>query len=281
MGMPRRLVLVRHGQSEANVIQKHVKEVEGFEIPEGFMDRHDSNMLLTPKGVEQAQAAGDWLRGEFPEGFDHYHVSSLTRTLQTAGNLAIGGDWNIDDRLRERDWGQFGSLSRDQQIEKYELSLKQKELNKWYWCPPGGESLGTGVRLRWDRIINTMHREMDYQTYIGVTHGETMEVGRVMIEKLLVPEWIAQQKDKRFDIANTQVLDFSRDDPSTGIDSGRLQWRRSICPWDPNKSWNGGDWEKFDIDRTFSDAQLLGMVAVHEPLLEWNNSGELSYPFGT
>lgn len=268
MGMPSDLVLVRHGQSEANVIQKSVKSEKGFEIPEGFIDRHDSNMLLTPLGVEQAQAAGEWLRKEFPEGFDNYFTSSLTRTIQTAGNLALGGNWVIDDRLRERDWGEFGTLNEEDQLEEFKHSVRMKEQNKWYWCPPGGESLGTGVRLRWERMLNTMHREMDNQTYIGVTHGETIEVGRVILERLLIPEWLEQQDDPNFKIANTQIFHYTRNDPETGEDAGRLLWRRSICPWDESKSWNNGEWVRFNIDRRFTDAQLLGMVAMHEPLLD-------------
>ena len=111
MAMPRDLVLVRHGQSEANIVQQGFRHDADFTLPDGFMDRHDSEMLLTPLGERQAQAAGEWLRGEFPDGFDHYHVSSLTRTIQTAGNLALNGQWIIDDRFRERDWGEVAPLN--------------------------------------------------------------------------------------------------------------------------------------------------------------------------
>jgi broad specificity phosphatase PhoE len=268
MGMPRDLVLVRHGQSEANVIQKHVKEEDGYEIPEGFLDRHDSEMLLTTLGTEQAQAAGKWLRREFPEGFDHYYVSSLARTIQTAGNLALGGDWVVDDRLRERDWGEFNSVNKVDQKRLYGQSLKLRQQNKWYWCPPGGENLATGVRLRWERMLGTMHREMDGQTFIGVTHGETIEVGRVILERLLIPEWLEQEKDPDYKLANCQILHYTRIDPETGQDAGHLLWRRSVCPWDESKSWQGGAWQHFDIDRRFSDDQLLAMAALNPPLLE-------------
>lgn len=267
MGMPSDLVLVRHGQSEANVIQKQVKTTSGLELPEGFLDRHDSDMLLTPLGIEQAQVAGEWLQQEFPEGFDHYYVSSLARTIQTAGYLALGAQWKIDPRLRERDWGEFAALTREEQVEEYARSLRLKEQNKYYWCPPGGESMGTGVQLRWDRIVNTMHREMDNQRYIGVSHGETISVARINIERLLIPEWLAEKDDPNRKMHNTQILHWTRNDPETGKDSGRLQWRRAVCPWDESKSWDKGEWQWFDIDRRFSDEQLLGMVALHEPLL--------------
>ena len=267
MALPRDIVLVRHGQSEANVIQKQIKADEGFEPPEAFFDRHDSQMQLTPLGIEQAQAAGGWLAQHFPNNFDHHWVSSLTRTVQTAGHLALHGDWRIEDLLRERDWGEFGMQSGEQQRTQYESSYRLREQNKWYWCPAGGESLGTGVRLRWERILNTMHRQMEGQTFIGVTHGETIEVGRVILERLLIPEWLSQEKDEGYKLSNAQILHYSRVNPVTGELGRQIEWRRSICPWDESKSWANGEWVRLDVNRRFSDEQLLAMAAIHEPLL--------------
>lgn len=266
MGMPRDLVLVRHGQSEANVVQKQIKAVKGYEVPEGVVGRHDSEMLLTAKGIGQAAVTGEWLRQEFPQGFDHYHVSSLTRTLQTAGHLRLGGRWIIDDRLREQDYGEFSNLGEEAQKERYEISLRLREQNKWYWCPPGGESLATGVRLRWDRFLNTMHREMDNDTFCGVSHGGTIGVAQFILERMLVPEWLAQEDDDAYKFSNTQVLHWTRRDPETGKDAGKLLWRRSICPWDESRSWNGGEWTELNIDRRYADDELLGMAAVRQPL---------------
>jgi broad specificity phosphatase PhoE len=224
-------------------------------------------MVLTPLGAEQAESAGEWLRKEFPDGFDHYYVSSLLRTIQTAGSLALqGADWIIDDRFRERDWGEVAPLSDEQHKERFPESYRSKQLNKWYWCPPGGESLGTGVRLRWERILNTMNREQTGHDVIAVTHGEMIEVGRVVLERLLVPEWIEQESDSDYKLANCQIIHYTRLDPETGKDAGKLLWRRSICPYDDTKSWFGGDWQRFDPDRRFSNAELLAMARESAPL---------------
>lgn len=61
MAMPNELVLVRHGNSEANIIQTHQKEDPDAVAPEGFFDRHDSLMRLSPLGRAQAEVAGEWL----------------------------------------------------------------------------------------------------------------------------------------------------------------------------------------------------------------------------
>jgi NAD+ kinase len=241
-------------------------------MPQGFMNRHDSDMRLTPRGVEQAEAAGEWLRREFPQGFDHYYTSTLVRTQETAGHLHLGGPWIKDDRLRERDWGEINSISDESHKLLYPGSYRLHKMNKWYWCPPGGESLATDVRLRWERILNTMHREMDGHTYIGVGHGDLIEVARVIFERLQISEWLEQQAGPAYQLQNCQILHYSRINPETGEDAGKLMWRRSICPWDEGKSWFGGKWVKLDLDRRFSDEELLAEAEQFEPLFSETDS---------
>jgi broad specificity phosphatase PhoE len=267
MVMPQDLVLVRHGQSEANIIQKQRKDEPGAEAPEGFYDRHDSRMRLSTLGVKQAEATGVWLRREFPDGFDRYYVSSLARTVETAGKLAINGHWNIDDRWRERDWGEYGILSDNEQQDRYELSRKLRTQSKWYWCPPGGESLATGVRLRFEDILETMHRELADKRVVAVTHGETMEVARFVLERLMPEEWQQQERDDAYKLSNCQILHFSRSNPITGALGRRLEWRRSVCAWDESRSWNGGEWAHLE-HRRYSDEGLLGLIETYPRLLE-------------
>ncbi len=266
MGMPNHLVLVRHGQSEANIIQKLRKADPNYDAPAGFFDRHDSRVRLSPLGREQAAKTGEWLRSEFPNGFDRYYVSSLMRTRETAGRLALGGRWYIDDRWRERDWGEFGTLNHAQQVEQYVHSTKLKGQSMWYWCPPGGEALAGGVQSRFKDILGTLHREMDGKNVIAVTHGETMEVGRVVLERLLPEEWEVQERDENYKLANCMALDYSRLNPETGEQSNHLEWRRAICAWDESKSWQAGEWVHIPR-QTYDDAQLLEMVEQYPNLL--------------
>jgi broad specificity phosphatase PhoE len=260
--------MVRHGESEANLVQRGFRNNENFIAPEVFQDRHDSVMLLTPRGVEQAQAAGEWLKWEYPEGFDHYHVSTLLRAEQTAGHLGLpGAEWVLDDRLREQDWGEVGALGAAEHKRLYPNSYRLMQQNRWYWSAPGGESYATHVRLRWERLLGTMHREQDYENTILVAHGGTLSVGRVILERLQIPEWLAQDEDPAYNINNTQILTYTRDDPETGEDAGKLQWMRSICPWDESKSWFGGRWVKLVLDRKLTNEQLLAKAELYPPLL--------------
>lgn len=266
MAMPNDLVMVRHGYSEANEIQKRIKQQADYEIPAVFHDRHDSLMVLADLGIEQASAAGEWLNSEFPEGFDNFYVSPHNRTLKTAGLLALGGAWKLDDRWRERDWGEYGILNDDERLEKYELSHKLQGQNKWYWCPPGGESLATGVRLRFEDTLDTLHREATGQRVVAVTHGETIDVARFVLERMTPQEWLLQDKDSAYKISNCQIMHYSRINPHDGSVSHKLEWRRSICPWDESRSWQSGEWVNISHTR-YSDEELIAMADSVEPLL--------------
>ena len=123
--LPLDLVLVRHGQSEANVVQKREKEIDaavangesGVEpLPEAveIFARHDSHQRLTGTGRDQAARAGAWLAENAlrPGAFTGRFVSPYNRTLETAVLLDPETTWTPDARLVERDWGGKPSLSR-------------------------------------------------------------------------------------------------------------------------------------------------------------------------
>ena len=265
--MPRDLVLVRHGQSEANVIQAARKHDPEALTPDGFHDRHDWQMRLSARGAAQAEAAGIWLRQEFPEGFDRAYASSLIRTRETASRLGILATWHLDDRWREREWGEVGVLNNAERAAQYPLSMQLREQSKWYWHPAGGESLATDVRLRFTTILDTLHREMDGQRVLAVTHGQMIDVARFVLERLLPEEWEAQDHDRQRQIPNCAIVHYSRVNPETQEVGPRMAWRRVICPWDESQSWNGGAWEHFEAKRTFTNAELLEQVEAYPRLL--------------
>lgn len=89
----------------------------------------------------------------------------------------------------------------------------------------------------------------------------------MVLERLLPDEWLAQQGDIRYTVANCQILHYSRRDPSTRTISRRMQWRRSVCVHDETKSWSGGAWTRLDF-RTFRDGDLLSLADTYPNLLE-------------
>lgn len=272
MAMPEHLVLIRHGQSEANIVQKRFKRDPGAAAPDGFFDRHDSEMRLSPTGRAQARAAGDWLRRHELDTFDRHYVSPHVRTAETAATMALGGNWMLDVRWRERDWGEFGVLNQVERAERFALSQRLKEQNKWYWCPPGGESLATGVHGRFRDILNTLHRETAGQRVLAVTHAEVIDVARFVLERLTPQEWLAQDVDPAYNVRNCQVLHYTRCDPVSGRADPRIRWMRAVCPWDEAYSWQGGDWLEIPR-RQYGDQELMNLVTRYPLLLDDEVSG--------
>lgn len=115
---PRRIILVRHGESEGNVDESTYTRIA------------DPKIRLTEKGKVQAQECGQRIRQmiEKDGATDwkvYFYVSPYRRTLETLQNLAqsfertrIAG-MREEPRLREQD---FGNLSFPLQINKFFLN---------------------------------------------------------------------------------------------------------------------------------------------------------------
>lgn len=277
MTLPMNLTLVRHGQSEANLVQKFVKTGKGASLPDHIEDMsrlfssHDSIRRLSKEGVRQAEIAGEWLRNldlnTDTHNFDRFYVSPHVRTRETAAHLKLNGEWIVDDRLRERDWGEVSNPSEDFTSGISELSQKIREQNPWYWKPQGGESLATGVRIRVESILESLHRRGDHvNSALLVAHGEFISVARFVIEKMTPDQFIRDDVDPNRKIDNTMIIQYSRQNPNSVNDiRKRYHWRRAVCPWDTERSWNNGEWIEFEPAK-FSDSELLNFAESHDRL---------------
>ena len=267
MSMPTDLVLIRHGFTEANYVQQQRKAEPDFPSPEGFENRPDRETRLADLGRDQAEQTGAWIRAEFPRGFHRQYTSSDIRAIETAGHLALSDGWYIDPRLVERRWGEYADLTGSEREEEYARSTRLRRQSKWDWCPPGGESLASGVMNRWRDFQATLHRELGGKAVACVMHGESMQVARAVIERMLPTEWDAEERAKVHDMANCQVVHYTRRNPADPTDvRDHLEWRRSVCVWDPEQSWDNGEWVHIDHKRTFTTQQLLD-IAGQYPLL--------------
>lgn len=263
MTLPDRLTLVRHGESEANIAQKLRKNGRADELPESFRDRHDSYMRLTPLGVEQAKATGKWLAENAEIPFDRYYVSPHARTRETAANLNLNGEWFVDDRFRERDWGQvFSHEAMDDETKRV------KNLHDYYWQPLGGESMATGLRLRVESIMNSLYRRNGIRHVLAVDHGETHRMFQVVNERLTPDEFLRYNNDDAYKVQNTMVLQYSCVNPEDPTErANHYQWRRAICPWDRALDWNNGEWVNVDAVKR-SDKDLLDYAQAIPRLFE-------------
>ena len=116
-----RLILLRHGQSEAN--EKRIFSGQG-------------NYPLTEKGLLQAELAAKYLTKN--EQIDVIYSSDLQRAYNTALPTAkiLGLEVNTDPALREFDVGYWVGKSREQIAEEYPESWNTEASVRQY---PGGE----------------------------------------------------------------------------------------------------------------------------------------------
>jgi broad specificity phosphatase PhoE len=148
--MMRELWLARHAESAGNVAATRA-EAEGLEVIP--LDVRDADVGLSPTGLEQARALGDWLQLRLPE-VDTLWSSPYARARGTLAG-ALGdqhGDRVVfaDERLRDRELGVLDLLTHSGVQARFPGELaRRRHLGKFYHRPPGGESWAdVALRLR-------------------------------------------------------------------------------------------------------------------------------------
>lgn len=159
MTLPISLTLVRHGESEGNIAVNRSKKGDHSDYTPEFMAKHSSRWRLTERGRGQVKIAAEWLRRHHPGSFDRHYTSDCIRAQETAALLCrANARWYSDIYLRERDRGDLDVCSHEEAIAKYSDSLRRREIDPFYWCPPNGESMAQ-LCMRIDRFLDTLHRD--------------------------------------------------------------------------------------------------------------------------
>lgn len=216
MGMPDNLVLVRHGESEGNVATTLSKAGDNSWYTDAFTTTPGHQWRLTAKGRQQARMSGEWITRHVTAAFDGFYVSPYVRTRETAGNLDLpGARWRLNRALRERDWGDIGSLTKTEfnSSDMFALSKLTRDIDPLYWVPPGGESIGQVAEDRVRNVLDTLHREQAGKDVICVTHGEAMWAFRLVLERLDDDQFVTLDNDKSERIHNCEVIHYTRINP--------------------------------------------------------------------
>jgi broad specificity phosphatase PhoE len=210
MEQPCALWLVRHGQSEGNVIRAAAaREAEVLEITARDMD-----VPLSDLGKRQASAFGTWLRGRTEDQLPGAILSSpYARATQTtaamlqAANLEIG--FVPDERLRERDLGMMDLLTTKGFAARFPAEAAHRaRLGKFYYRPPGGESW-TDVALRCRSLLDSVAREHAGERVLLVTHEVVIIMIRYILERL--DEEAALMLSSDATIANCSLTAYALD----------------------------------------------------------------------
>lgn len=264
--MPCKLVMVRHAESEANLINRAIKRNIIAEAPAGFENIPDREIRLSKAGCEQAKNTGPWLKAQYPQGFDKIYVSDHTRAKETAALICISAGWSdvqikIDPLLGERNWGRFAHSDKARRDEV----MKYRNRDPLHNPMPDGETL-LATRLRSRSLLNRCAREFEGKNVLVVSHGEYIEALWAEIAHMNTERQIDFFHSEAGDLKNCQVIEFSSIDPDSQEPCGWLNWVRSSCP----QAGIYTSWKEIERHK-FTPEELMAQVGKY-PRLEFNCS---------
>jgi broad specificity phosphatase PhoE len=157
---PRRLVLVRHGQSEGNVDRNITMHVP------------DHALHITELGRSQAIDAGRSLRQIICDESVMFMMSPYIRTRETFHGVAQafrGKELKVreDVQLREQDFGNFDKLNMK------ELHKEKNVFGQFYYRFPEGESMAD-VYDRASHFLESLYRRWEFTRELNtviISHG--------------------------------------------------------------------------------------------------------------
>ena len=217
---PASLWLLRHGQSQGNVIRAAAAaDALELDIPDRDMD-----VPLSDLGIAQARAFGDWLRSSSEELPETVLASPYRRAVQTAeavaGSAGLGAV-RTDERLRERDLGMMDLLTTRGFAARFPAEAAHRaRLGKFYYRPPGGESW-TDVALRCRSMRDSLALEHADERVLLVTHEVVIIIFRYLIEGL--DERAALALSQEGAIANCGLTAYRRDEHG-GFETQAVDW---------------------------------------------------------
>ena len=160
---PRRIFLVRHGESVANVDLRVYETVPDHRIP------------LTPRGHQQARGAGEQLRELLQDERLGIYGSPFHRARQTRNEISAALDpaqiafTHEDPRLREQEYGHLREHGKGLEIDR-----EQSAYGVFYFRIPDGES-GADALDRMTAFIGSLFRGFDDPDFpeniLIVSHG--------------------------------------------------------------------------------------------------------------
>lgn len=158
-GMIRRLILLRHGETNYNAVKRM----------QGQLDTD-----LSPRGIEQAKVAATILAAQNPLAIISSDLRRASDTAQALSDLT-GVPIILDPRLRETDLGEWQGKSH-KEVDQVLPGARARWRNDALWAPPGGETR-LDVAARGLKVIHDLHKEFPYwgedneRPIVIVSHG--------------------------------------------------------------------------------------------------------------
>ena len=270
MANPLRLVMIRHGQSEANIVQHAQKLGQKIDLEEKVETRADWRQRLSPRGREQAERARKELSKIYGslDFFDSKYTSSFIRARETA--VVLSGEnlyfWKIDDLLSERNWGIYGRVNMNERVENFPITMRYLYNDPFFMRLDGGDSI-FDVYLRFRSFCERLRREESNQNVLIISHKQLIQSACYLIEGLLPERWNNNQKRDIYDVPNLGAIEYSRVNPMNASDvRENFSWRRVLNLGEADGK--NGNWEEFDVRGDFSNSELRDQIKENEPFLK-------------
>lgn len=179
------LILVRHGESTANVAREEA-EASGAEVIK--VEGRDADVRLSDRGVEQARQLGRYLRLGTEALPTAVWTSPYVRARQTAQEIMAAAELSVpltvDERLRDKELGILDTLTSHGVRVQYPMEAQRRRwLGKFYYRAPGGESWAD-LALRLRSLLMDLERAGDGGRIMLVTHDAVITVLRYICESM-------------------------------------------------------------------------------------------------
>jgi broad specificity phosphatase PhoE len=222
---PALLVLVRHGQSQRNIVKKQNRFYLDDESRKSVKGVPDHLIELTDEGRRQSAVTGASLRDTYGT-FDYIVHSGYRRTMQTLDEILTA--YTPEERarmvvrhhlfVRERDGGHaYDMTDAEAQAAFPWLNDYWTTFGPFFARPPGGESLAD-VSQRVYAFLQKLTRTMAGRRVLVVTHGGTMWCFRYVLER-----WTYEEAERRFNTesnANCSVTAYRFNGASGRLELG-------------------------------------------------------------
>jgi broad specificity phosphatase PhoE len=220
---PAALWLIRHGQSEGNVVRDEAERRQALDY---VLGARDADVPLSELGQNQARAFGSWL-AEQPEDKhpDVVLVSPYLRARQTA-ELALEAAGlehlpsGVDERLRDREMGEWDGLTWRGIVARHpEEAERAKLVGRFFHRPPGGESWAD-MCLRLRSLLADVAQELTGRRVLVVAHDVVIQLTRVVLDGMSEAEAVELVTTTSY--ANCGLTTLERGDRGLGLE--RYNW---------------------------------------------------------
>jgi probable phosphoglycerate mutase len=217
MGWPRLLVLVRHAESEGNVLT--IDERAGYELSTAAYP-------LTERGREQAQITGEFLKETYGK-FDRYYTSYYERSRETMKIMFPDVKPYEDPRLAEGQRGIYHTMTHEEITKLFPHELERRRREGYYHYRPWGGENWADIELRIHSFLGTLNRDYDDETVCMVVHGHWLILLRRLIQHFSIEE--AERMYRASVVPNASVTVY--EDRTVGGRSRLQLTAEAVVPW--------------------------------------------------